>query len=72
MSLADMNSMIFKGSVSEHDAAQLITGMPVSLSVAPYPDIEIKGVITKVAIQSEKLNSPDDTATSKSFDNGFK
>ena len=71
MSLADMNSMIFKGSVSEHDAAQLITGMPVSLSVAPYPDIEIKGVITKVAIQSEKLNSPDNTDTSKSFDNGF-
>ncbi|WP_341665016.1 efflux RND transporter periplasmic adaptor subunit [Vibrio sp.] len=71
MSLADMNSMIFKGSVSEHDAAQLTTGMPVSLSVAPYPDMEINGVITKVAIQSEKLNSPDDTNTSKSFDNGF-
>ena len=71
MSLAAMNSLIFYGSVSEHDAAQLITGMPVSLSVAPYPDREITGVITKVAIQSEKLNSPDNTDTSKSFDNGF-
>ncbi|NOH72282.1 efflux RND transporter periplasmic adaptor subunit [Vibrio pectenicida] len=71
MSLADMNSLIFKGSVSEHDAAQITVGMPVTLSIAPYPDMEIKGVLAKLAIQSEKLNSPDDTNTSKSFDNGF-
>ncbi|EDP57373.1 efflux RND transporter periplasmic adaptor subunit [Vibrio sp. AND4] len=71
MSLADMNSLTFKGSVSEHDAAQLSTGMPVLLTVAPYPDIEISGVLTKVAIQSENLNSPEDNASAKSFDNGF-
>ena len=71
MSLADMNSLIFKGSVSEHDAAQLSPGMPVLLTVAPYPDTEISGVLTKVAIQSENLNSPEDSATAKSFDNGF-
>ncbi|AXB31880.1 efflux RND transporter periplasmic adaptor subunit [Vibrio campbellii] len=71
MSLADMNSLIFKGSVSEHDAAQLSPGMPVFLTVAPYPDTEISGVLTKVAIQSENLNSPEDSATAKSFDNGF-
>ncbi|WP_150142665.1 efflux RND transporter periplasmic adaptor subunit [Candidatus Enterovibrio escicola] len=70
MSLADMKTMIFKGSVSEHDAAQLILGMPVTLTVAPYPEVEIRGVLTKVAIQSEQLNSPTDTKT-KSFDNGF-
>ncbi|OXE31160.1 efflux transporter periplasmic adaptor subunit, partial [Vibrio parahaemolyticus] len=57
MSLADMNSLIFKGSVSEHDAAQLSPGMPVMLTVAPYPDVAISGVLTKVAIQSENLNS---------------
>ncbi|MCG9597986.1 efflux RND transporter periplasmic adaptor subunit [Vibrio sp. Isolate25] len=71
MSLADMNSLIFKGSVSEHDAAQLTPGMPVLLTVAPYPDVQIEGVLTKVAIQSENLNSPEDTSTIKSFDNGF-
>jgi len=71
MSLADMNSLIFKGSVSEHDAAQLSPGMPVLLTVAPYPDVEIEGVLTKVAIQSENLNSPEANATAKSFDNGF-
>ncbi|ERB64640.1 efflux RND transporter periplasmic adaptor subunit [Vibrio coralliilyticus OCN008] len=71
MSLADMNSLIFKGSVSEHDAAQLTPGMSVLLTVAPYPDVQIEGVLTKVAIQSENLNSPEDTSTVKSFDNGF-
>lgn len=71
MSLADMNSLIFKGSVSEHDAAQLSPGMPVLLTVAPYPDVEISGVLTKVAIQSENLNSPEGNASAKSFDNGF-
>ncbi|NNN40617.1 MULTISPECIES: efflux RND transporter periplasmic adaptor subunit [unclassified Vibrio] len=71
MSLADMNSLIFKGSVSEHDAAQLSTGMPVMLTVAPYPDVAISGVLTKVAIQSENLNSPEGNASAKSFDNGF-
>ncbi|MCR9302210.1 efflux RND transporter periplasmic adaptor subunit [Vibrio diabolicus] len=71
MSLADMNSLIFKGSVGEHDAAQLSPGMPVMLTVAPYPDVAISGVLTKVAIQSENLNSPEGNASAKSFDNGF-
>ncbi len=71
MSLADMNSLIFKGSVSEHDAAQLSLRMPVMLTVAPYPDVAISGVLTKVAIQSENLNSPEGNASAKSFDNGF-
>ncbi|MCS0448093.1 efflux RND transporter periplasmic adaptor subunit [Vibrio diabolicus] len=71
MSLADMNSLIFKGSVSEHDAAQLYPGMPVMLTVAAYPNVAISGVLTKVAIQSENLNSPEGNASAKSFDNGF-
>ncbi|MGC9461963.1 efflux RND transporter periplasmic adaptor subunit [Vibrio genomosp. F10] len=68
MSLADMNSLIFKGSVSEHDTAQLTPGMPVTITVAPYPDIKIVGVLNKVAIQSESLNS---SADGSPFDNGF-
>jgi HlyD family secretion protein len=67
-----MNDMIFKGSVSEHDAAQLHVGMPVTMTLAPYPEIEITGVLSKVAVQSEKLNSAQETTTAqRSFDNGF-
>ncbi|WP_076585056.1 efflux RND transporter periplasmic adaptor subunit [Vibrio ostreicida] len=71
MSVADMKSLIFKGSVSEHDAAQLTPGMSVTLTVAPFPELDIRGKLTKVAIQSENLNSPEATSTAKSFDNGF-
>lgn len=70
MSIADMKAMIFKGSVSEHDAAQLSVGMPVTLTLAPYPDAIIEGRLNKVAVQSQKLNDTSST-TNTSFDNGF-
>ncbi|MGC9423209.1 efflux RND transporter periplasmic adaptor subunit [Vibrio sp.] len=70
MTIADMNNMIFKGSVSEHDAAQLAVGMPVTVVLAPFPTINIDGVLSKVAVQSEKLNNPNST-NSTGFDNGF-
>ncbi|EAR54138.1 hypothetical protein SKA34_10258 [Photobacterium sp. SKA34] len=73
MTMADMKNIIFKGSVSEHDAAQLTEGMPVELTLAPYPDLKIAGKLTEVAVQSEKLNDDKDNNTqqTQSFDNGF-
>ncbi len=72
MTMADMNNIIFKGSVSEHDAAQLTEGMPVELTLAPYPDLKIAGKLTKVAVQSEKLNDDsNNNQQAQSFDNGF-
>ncbi|MCE3054550.1 efflux RND transporter periplasmic adaptor subunit, partial [Vibrio cholerae] len=38
--------------------------------VAPYPEQAIEGQLTKVAIQSERLNNPENKE-GKSFDNGF-
>ncbi|MGF1713313.1 efflux RND transporter periplasmic adaptor subunit [Photobacterium chitinilyticum] len=70
MSLADMNDMIFKGSVSEHDAAQLHVGMPVTMTLAPYSEQELTGILQKVAVQSEKLNATSSN-NNQSFDNGF-
>ncbi|ELR67924.1 Membrane-fusion protein [Photobacterium marinum] len=70
MTLANMDDMIFKGSVSEHDAAQLHDGMPVTITLAPYPEAELTGTLSKVAVQSEKLNSSSSNS-SNSFDNGF-
>ena len=70
MSLADMKAMIFKGSVSEHDAAMLAPDMKAMITVAPFPDKVIQGLLNTVAIQSQKRNNPTDTEA-KSFDNGF-
>lgn len=44
--------------------------MPASITVAPYPEQVINGQLTKVAIQSERLNNPENK-DGKSFDNGF-
>jgi HlyD family secretion protein len=72
MSVADMTDMIFKGSVSEHDAAQLKVGTPVNVILAPYPEVIMEGTLSKVAVQSETLNATaTDTNSNKSFDNGF-
>ncbi|MGC3836159.1 efflux RND transporter periplasmic adaptor subunit [Moritella viscosa] len=70
MSVADMKDMIFKGSVSEHDAAQLKVGTPVNVILAPYPGVVMKGMLSKVAVQSEMLNSTTKDSN-QSFDNGF-
>ena len=70
MSVADMKDMIFKGSVSEHDAAQLTVGTPVNVILSPYPGVVMKGTLSKVAVQSEMLNSTT-TNSNQSFDNGF-
>ncbi|EKO3793401.1 efflux RND transporter periplasmic adaptor subunit [Vibrio metschnikovii] len=70
MSIADMKNMIFKGSVSEHDAAQLAVGMPVTVILAPFPTLNIEGVLSKVAVQSEKLNNTS-SSNNMGFDNGF-
>ncbi|WP_332398533.1 efflux RND transporter periplasmic adaptor subunit [Vibrio metschnikovii] len=70
MSIADMKNMIFKGSVSEHDAAQLAVGMPVTVILAPFPTLNIEGVLSKVAVQSEKLNNTS-SSNNTGVDNGF-
>jgi HlyD family secretion protein len=71
MSVADMKNMIFKGSISEHDAAQLKVGTSVNVTLAPYPGMIMTGTLSKVAVQSEALNGST-TNSSQSFDNGFK
>ncbi|WP_063666500.1 efflux RND transporter periplasmic adaptor subunit [Aliivibrio fischeri] len=73
MSIADMSDIIFKGSVSEHDASRLTVGTPATVILAPYPDIVVSGKLSKVAVQSEKLNltTTNTNTNRKSFDNGF-
>ncbi|MGF1692423.1 efflux RND transporter periplasmic adaptor subunit [Photobacterium kagoshimensis] len=71
MSMANMDNIIFKGSVSEHDAAQLSPGMAANLTLAPYPEVSVEANLNKVAVQSEKLNAVNGQATNGNFDNGF-
>lgn len=70
MSLADMNNLIFKGSVSEQDASHLRVGMPAELTLAPYPNAQITGQVSQVGVQSEALNGISAPGM-QSFDNAY-
>jgi HlyD family secretion protein len=70
MSLADMNNLIFKGSVSEQDASHLKVGMPARLVLAPYPNAVITGTLSQVGVQSEALNGIA-VPGMQSFDNAY-
>ena len=70
MSLADMKDMVFKGSVSEQDAAHLRVGMPADITLASYPNIPITGELSQVGVQSEQLNGMAAPGAA-SFDNPY-
>jgi HlyD family secretion protein len=56
--LADMNDLIFKGTVDEIDVGKLTIGMPVSLKIGALPDQAITGKLSKIAPQAvEKDNA---------------
>ena len=68
MTIANMQSLKFEGAVSEFDVAQLKEGMAASLTMAPFPDQPMSATVTKVAVQSARLNN---SPMKDRFTNGF-
>jgi HlyD family secretion protein len=52
--LADMNSLIFKGTVDEIDVGKLEQGMDAELKIGAIPDEEIWGTLTKISPKAKK------------------
>jgi HlyD family secretion protein len=50
--LADMNELIFKGTVDEIDVGKLREGMPARIKVGALPDAEVTGRVDKIAPKS--------------------
>lgn len=75
LTIADMNDLVFKGQVSQVDAAKLHTGMKTELNIAALPKTKISATLTKLALQSaqEAENQTEKTlSTNKSpFHVGF-
>lgn len=72
--IANMNDLIFKGSVDEMDAAKLQTGMSAMLTVAAMSDNPVAGTLTQLSLQSDNQNSTTDasaTSSSSPFNVGF-
>jgi HlyD family secretion protein len=51
--LADMSTLIFKGTVDEIDVGKLREGMPAQIKVGALPEAEVGGTIAKIAPKSK-------------------
>lgn len=54
MSMADMNDLVFKGTVDEIDVGRLKEGMPVKIKVGALPDADVSGVLSKIWLKARK------------------
>jgi HlyD family secretion protein len=51
--LADMNTLLFKGTVDEIDVGKLHEGMPASIKIGALPDAKVDGRIYKISPKSK-------------------
>ena len=55
--LADMNNLIFKGSVDEIDVGKLYEGMPAKITLGALPEAEVSGTISLISPKAKVENS---------------
>lgn len=68
--IANMDNLIFKGSVDEIDAGKLTLNMPAVVEIAALPGQKVKGILTQLSLQSEQA-STNDTSSTSPFNVGF-
>ncbi len=54
MKMANMSSLVFKGTVDEIDVGKLREGMPAELRIGALPGYTIQGKLSKIWLQAEK------------------
>ena len=54
MAMADMNDLIFRGTVDEIDVGRLNEGMPVNIKVGALPSAEVTGTLAKIWLKARK------------------
>jgi len=73
--MANMNDMMFEGSVDEIDASKIKKKMKANVSIGAYPNKKIPGTLTQLALQSENENQAqgvtDQNLTNSPFNVGF-
>lgn len=75
--IANMDNLIFKGTVDETDAGKLKDNMNATISISALPNISINGTLTNISLQSDEQNAavlPTDNTTAQTnspFNIGF-
>ncbi|HTR82133.1 MAG TPA: efflux RND transporter periplasmic adaptor subunit [Bacteroidota bacterium] len=57
MNMANMERLLFKGTVDEIDVGKLKEGMPTELKVGALPDDTIRGTLQKISLKAEKVEN---------------
>ena len=57
MTIADMDSLLFKGTVDEIDVGKLDMGMPVEIKIGALPGKSIPGKLTKISLKAKEENN---------------
>jgi len=57
MTIADMDSLLFEGTVDEIDVGKLTLEMPVEIKVGALPDSRIPGVLDKISLKAREENN---------------
>jgi HlyD family secretion protein len=57
MTIADMDSLVFRGTVDEIDVGKLNLGMPVEIKVGALPGTEIPGTLEKISLKAREENN---------------
>lgn len=57
MTIADMDSLVFKGTVDEIDVGKLKLGMPVQIKIGALPGTEVPGTLEKISLKAREENN---------------
>jgi len=52
MTMAEMNALIFRGTVDEIDVGKLREGMPVEIKIGALPGVEVTGILSKISLKA--------------------
>jgi HlyD family secretion protein len=55
--MADMNHLIFKGTVDEIDVGRLREGMPADIKIGALPDVHVHGTLSRIALKADTSQS---------------
>jgi HlyD family secretion protein len=57
MTIADMDSLLFKGTVDEIDVGKLELHMPVDIKIGALPGKQVPGVLDKISLKAQEENN---------------
>ena len=57
MTMAEMDELIFRGSVDEIDVGRLEEGMPATIKIGALPDAQVQGVMEKISLKGQEQDN---------------